>query len=155
MRPDRILLGEARGGEALDMLQAMGTGVEGSITTVYANSPADAFSRLETMVMMAKLDLPSRFVRQQMASVIHILLQTARLSDGTRKVTHIAEVLGLSEQDIQVQEIFVFERTGVTDSGRVLGQFRGTGVLPRCLDSLRLAGLSISPRLFEETTVVQ
>ena len=155
MRPDRILLGEARGGEALDMLQAMGTGVEGSMTTVHANSPTDAFSRLETMVMMAKLDLPSRFVRQQMASVIHILVQTSRLSDGTRKVTHIAEVLGLSERDIQVQDIFVFERTGLADSGRVLGQFRGTGALPRCLEPLRLAGLSISLKLFEETTVVQ
>src|SRR5437868_3481958 len=119
MRPDRILLGEALGGEALDMLQAMGTGVEGSMTTVHANSPADAFSRLETMVMMAKLDLPSRFIRQQMASVIHIVVQTARLSDGTRKVTHIAEVLGLTELDIMVQNIFVFDRTGLADDGRV------------------------------------
>ena len=101
LRPDRILLGEARGGEALDMLQAMGTGVEGSMTTVHANSPADAFSRLETMVMMAKLDLPSRFIRQQMASVIHLLVQTARLSDGTRKVTHVSEVTGLNNLSIQ------------------------------------------------------
>src|ERR1051326_6003915 len=129
LRPDRILLGEARGGEALDMLQAMGTGVEGSMTTVHANSPGDAFSRLETMVMMAKLDLPSRFIRQQMASVIHILVQTARLSDGTRKVTHIAEVLGLTELDIMVQNIFVFDRTGLADDGRVQGLFRGTGVI--------------------------
>ncbi len=155
MRPDRILLGEARGGEALDMLQAMGTGVEGSMTTVHANSPADAFSRLETMVMMAKLDLPSRFVRQQMASVIHLLVQTARLSDGTRKITHVAEVLGLSELDFRGQEIFVFERTGVADDGRVLGRFRGAGALPHCLERLRLAGLSISPKLFEESTLIQ
>src|SRR5207247_8888338 len=95
-RADRSLLGEARGGEALDMLQAMATGAEGSMTTVHANSPADAFSRLETMVMMAKLDLPSRFIRQQMASVIQLLVQTSRLSDGTRKITHIAEVMGLT-----------------------------------------------------------
>src|SRR5216683_7593793 len=113
LRPDRILLGEARGGEALDMLQAMGTGVEGSMTTVHANSPADAFSRLETMVMMAKLDLPSRFIRQQMASVIHLLVQTARLSDGTRKVTHISEVTGLQDLNIEVRDIFIFEQTGV------------------------------------------
>ncbi len=154
MRPDRILLGEARGGEALDMLQAMGTGVEGSMTTVHANSPADAFSRLETMVMMAKLDLPSRFIRQQMASVIHILVQTARLSDGTRKVTHIAEVLGLSDLDILVQDIFVFDRTGLAEDGRVRGKFRGTGVQPRCLDRLRLAGLQVSPKLFDEAITV-
>ena len=156
MRPDRILLGEARGGEALDMLQAMGTGVEGSMTTVHANSPADAFSRLETMVMMAKLDLPSRFVRQQMASVIHLLVQTARMSDGTRKVTHVAEVLGLRDLDFHVQDIFLFERTGVSEEdGRVLGRFRGAGQLPQCLERLRLAGLTISPKLFEETTIVQ
>src|SRR5262249_17240514 len=104
LRPDRILLGEARGGEALDMLQAMGTGVEGSMTTVHANSPADAFSHLETMVMMAKLDLPSRFIRQQMASVVQLLVQTARLSDGTRKVTHVSEVTGLSDVQIEVQD---------------------------------------------------
>jgi pilus assembly protein CpaF len=155
MRPDRILLGEARGGEALDMLQAMGTGVEGSMTTVHANSPADAFSRLETMVMMAKLDLPGRFIRQQMSSVIQLLVQTARLSDGTRKITHIAEVLGLSGPKIQVQDIFVFEQTGVSEEGRVYGRFRGTGVLPRCLERLRLAGLEIPAKLFEEAALVQ
>src|SRR5262249_39475841 len=119
LRPDRILLGEARGGEALDMLQAMSTGVEGSMTTVHANSPADAFSRLETMVMMAKLDLPSRFIRQQMSSVIHLVVQTARMSDGSRKVTHVAEVVGLSDLSIQVREIFTFEQTGLADDGRV------------------------------------
>src|SRR5712691_104427 len=125
LRPDRILLGEARGGEALDMLQAMGTGVEGSMTTVHANSPGDAFSRLEKKVMMAKLDLPSRFIRQQMASVIHLLVQTARMSDGTRKLTHIAEVTGLEDLNIQVRDIFVFEQTGVAEDGRVIGEFRG------------------------------
>jgi len=154
LRPDRILLGEARGGEALDMLQAMGTGVEGSMTTVHANSPADAFSRLETMVMMAKLDLPSRFIRQQMASVIQMLVQTSRLSDGTRKVTHIAEVVGLSEMNIEVQNIFVFEQTGVGDDGRVLGRFMGTGASPRFLERLRVLGLPLSPELFEEVIAV-
>src|SRR5437773_8195721 len=109
------------------MLQAMGTGVEGSMTTVHANSPADAFSRLETMVMMAKLDLPSRFIRQQMASVIHLLVQTSRMSDGTRKVTHVAEVTGMTDWSIEVRNVFVFEQTGVADDGRVLGDFRDLG----------------------------
>ena len=151
LRPDRILLGEARGGEALDMLQAMGTGVEGSMTTVHANSPGDAFSRLETMVMMAKLDLPSRFIRQQMASVIHLIVQTSRMSDGSRKITHIAEVLGLSDLDILAQNIFVFERSGLDDSGKVKGRFRPTGVVPHCMERLRLAGIKLSPTIFEDT----
>lgn len=154
LRPDRILLGEVRGGEALDMLQAMGTGVEGSMTTVHANSPADAFSRLETMVMMAKLDLPSRFIRQQMASVIQLLVQTSRLSDGTRKVTHISEVMGLSDTDIEVHHVFVFEQTGVGDDGRVLGRFRGIGASPPFLERLRVLGLSLPPTLFEEVALV-
>src|SRR5436190_5279253 len=154
LRPDRILLGEARGGEALDMLQAMGTGVEGSMTTVHANSPADAFSRLETMVMMAKLDLPSRFIRQQMASVIHLLVQTARLSDGTRKVTHVSEVTGLNNLSIQRHFYFVFEQIGVGDDGRVLGHFKGTEASPRFMERLRVMGLTISPKLFEEVVTV-
>ena len=155
MRPDRILLGEARGGEALDMLQAMGTGVEGSMTTIHANSTADVFARLETMVMMAKLDLPSRFIRQQMASVINLVVQTARMSDGTRKVVGLSEVLGLNNLDMLTQDIFVFERTGIGDNGRVQGKFRGTGVRPRCLERLRLSGIQVSPRVFEEVVVVQ
>ena len=155
MRPDRILLGEARGGEALDMLQAMGTGVEGSMTTIHANSTADVFSRLETMVMMAKLDLPSRFIRQQMASVINLVVQTARMSDGTRKVIGLSEVLGLNNLDMLTQDIFVFERTGIGDNGRVQGKFRGTGVRPRCLERLRLSGIQVSPRVFEDVVVVQ
>jgi pilus assembly protein CpaF len=154
LRPDRILLGEARGGEALDMLQAMGTGVEGSMTTVHANSPADAFSRLETMVMMAKLDLPSRFIRQQMASVIHLLVQTSRLSDGNRKVTHISEVTGLSDLQIQVRDIFIFEQTGVGDDGRVLGRFRGTVASANFMERLRVSGSALSPKLFEEVVTV-
>ena len=154
LRPDRILLGEVRGGEALDMLQAMGTGVEGSMTTVHANSPADAFSRLETMVMMAKLDLPSRFIRQQMASVIQLLVQTARLSDGTRKVTHVSEVTGLKDLNIEVRHIFVFEQTGVGQDGRVLGRFKGTEPSPRFMERLRVLGLTISPKLFEEVVTV-
>jgi len=155
LRPDRILLGEVRGGEALDMLQAMGTGVEGSMTTVHANSPADAFSRLETMVMMAKLDLPSRFIRQQMASVIQLLVQTARMSDGTRKVTHISEVMGLDVLNIEVHHIFTFEQTGVRDDGRVLGRFRATSASPRFMERLRVSGISLPPTLFEEVVTVE
>jgi pilus assembly protein CpaF len=154
LRPDRILLGEARGGEALDMLQAMGTGVEGSMTTVHANSPADAFSRLETMVMMAKLDLPSRFIRQQMASVIQLLVQTSRLSDGTRKVTHIAEVTGLKDLNIEVENIFVFEQTGVTEDGRVLGRFKGMGASPRFLERLRVLGLKLPDDIFDDVVEI-
>ena len=154
MRPDRILLGEARGPEALDMLQAMSTGVEGSMTTIHANSPLDAFSRMETMVMMAKLDLPSRFIRQQMASNINLVVQTTRLPDGTRKIIQISEVLGLDKVDFQLQDIFVFDRTGVGDGGRVQGRFRGTGNQPRFLERLRLQGIRLSPKLFEENTTV-
>jgi pilus assembly protein CpaF len=154
LRPDRILLGEARGGEALDMLQAMGTGVEGSMTTVHANSPADAFSRLETMVMMAKLDLPSRFIRQQMASVVHLIVQTARLSDGTRKVTYVSEITGLTDFQIHVQDIFVFEQTGVAENGRVQGRFRATGASPNFLERLRVSGLPLSPTIFDEVVTV-
>ena len=149
LRPDRILLGEARGGEALDMLQAMGTGVEGSMTTVHANSPADAFSRLETMVMMAKLDLPSRFIRQQMASVIHLLVQTARMSDGTRKVTHIAEVTGMEDLNIKVRDIFVFDQSGVAEDGRILGEFRGNKPSDEFIERLRLSGTALPEDLFE------
>ncbi len=154
MRPDRILLGEARGAEALDMLQAMSTGVEGSMTTIHANTPADAFSRMETMVMMAKLDLPSRFIRQQMASNIHMVVQTARLSDGSRKVIEVAEVLGLSGSDLQLAPVFQFERTGISETGRVQGRFRGVNMNPRFMERLRLQGIKLSPKLFEENTVV-
>ena len=150
LRPDRILLGEARGGEALDMLQAMGTGVEGSMTTVHANSPADAFSRLETMVMMAKLDLPSRFIRQQMASVIHLLVQTARMSDGTRKVTHIAEVTGMEDLNIKVRDIFVFEQSGVAEDGRIRGEFKGNRPSDEFMERLRLSGTPVPEELFDQ-----
>ena len=124
------------------------------MTTVHANSPADAFSRLETMVMMAKLDLPSRFIRQQMASVIHLLVQTSRLSDGTRKVTHISEVKGLSDFRIEVHDVFVFEQTGIADSGRVAGRFRSSGASPGFLERLRVLGLPLSPQIFEEVVTV-
>ena len=154
MRPDRIIVGECRGAEALDMLQAMNTGVEGSMSTVHANSPRDAFSRLETMVMMADLDIPTRVILQQLASAIRIVAQLSRLQDGTRKVLSISEVLGVKDDRLEMQEIFAFERAGVSDSGKVQGRFRGAGVEPKILERLRVSGITLPPGLFSETTSV-
>jgi pilus assembly protein CpaF len=151
MRPDRIIVGECRGAEALDMLQAMNTGVEGSMSTVHANTPRDAFSRLETMVMMADLEIPSRVILQQLASAIRIVVQLSRLQDGTRKILSIAEVLGAGADAIQLQEIFTFERMGVTDSGKVQGRFRSTGAVPKVMERLRISGINLPPSIFDET----
>ncbi len=151
MRPDRIIVGECRGAEALDMLQAMNTGVEGSMSTVHANSPRDAFSRLETMVMMADLEIPSRVILQQLASAIRLVVQLSRLQDGTRKILSIAEVMGVDGDHIEMQDIFTFERLGVTDAGKVQGRFRGTGVTPRILERLRVSGIQLPPSIFQET----
>ncbi len=154
MRPDRIIVGECRGAEALDMLQAMNTGVEGSMSTVHANSPRDAFSRLEAMVLMADLEMPSRVIIQQLASAIRLVVQLSRLQDGSRKVMSIAEVLGVKEERIDMQDIFVFERLGVTDAGKVQGRFRGTGVTPRILERLNVSGLKLPAPIFEEVQPV-
>jgi pilus assembly protein CpaF len=151
MRPDRIIVGECRGAEALDMLQAMNTGVEGSMSTVHANTPRDAFSRLETMVMMADLEIPTRVILQQLASVIKLVVQVSRLQDGTRKVLSISEVLGVKEDGVDLQEIFAFDRVGVSDAGKVQGRFRATGVKPKILDRLRVSGINLPPNVFEET----
>ncbi len=150
MRPDRIIVGECRGAEALDMLQAMNTGIEGSMSTVHANSPKDAFSRLETMVMMADLQIPTRVILQQLASAIKLVVQVSRLQDGTRKIMAISEVMGSHDDHVQVQDIFVFERTGMTDAGKVMGRFRGTGVKPRILERLRVSGITLPDGLFDE-----
>ncbi|MGH9662651.1 MAG: ATPase, T2SS/T4P/T4SS family, partial [Bryobacteraceae bacterium] len=147
-------VGECRGAEALDMLQAMNTGVEGSMSTVHANTPRDAFSRLETMILMADLELPTRVILQQLASAIKLVVQVARLQDGTRKIVSISEVLGVADDRVNIQEIFTFERIGVTDSGKVQGRFRGCGVKPKILDRLRISGLDLPPALFEETLSV-
>jgi pilus assembly protein CpaF len=154
MRPDRIIVGECRGAEALDMLQAMTTGVEGSMSTVHANTPRDAFSRLETMVMMADLEIPTRVILQQLASAIKLVVQVSRLQDGTRKILSISEVLGVRDDKVQLQEIFTFERVGVTDAGKVQGRFRATGITPKLMDSLRLSGVQIPARVFEEVVGV-
>jgi pilus assembly protein CpaF len=154
MRPDRIIVGECRGAEALDMLQAMNTGVEGSMSTVHANTPRDAFSRLETMVMMADLEIPTRVILQQLASAIKMVVQVSRLQDGTRKMISISEVLGVRDDKLQMQEIFTFDRVGVTDAGKVQGRFRATGVSPRILERLRVSGIQVPHNIFEETVSV-
>jgi pilus assembly protein CpaF len=150
MRPDRIIVGECRGAEALDMLQAMNTGVEGSMSTVHANSPRDAFSRLETMVMMADLEIPTRVILQQLSSAIRLVVQVSRLQDGSRKVLSIAEVLGVEEDRVLLQDIFVFERFGVSDAGKVQGRFHSTGATPKVLERLRVSGIQLPPSVFEE-----
>jgi pilus assembly protein CpaF len=149
MRPDRIVVGEVRGEEAFDMLQAMNTGHEGSLTTVHANSPRDALARLESMFSMANLNLPERAMRQQIASAIHAVVQIARLTDGTRKVITISEVTGLEGEVIMLQEIFVFERRAIDESGRVKGAFRATGIRPRFAERLATGGLRLRPALFD------
>jgi pilus assembly protein CpaF len=155
MRPDRIIVGESRGAEALDMLQAMNTGHDGSMTTVHANAPRDAFSRLETMVMMASQHVPDRVIRQQLASAIHLVCHVSRMSDGSRKVTGISEVVGVKDDQIEMQDIFFFDRTGVTERGKVIGCFRATGAMPLCMDRLRGFGIRLSKAIFSEVVEVK
>src|SRR5215471_6037246 len=149
MRLDRIVVGEVRGGEALDMLQAMNTGHDGSLTTIHANNPRDAIARLETMSLMAELNLPDRAIRQQIASAISMIVQVARLSDGTRRITQISEVTGISGEMVTLQDIFVFDRLGISPSNRVLGRFRATGLRPTFMDRLTASGIQLPSNLFE------
>jgi pilus assembly protein CpaF len=149
MRPDRIVVGEVRGEEALDMLQAMNTGHDGSLTTVHANTARDALARIETMVAMGATNLPERAIRQQIASAIQLVVQQTRLSDGTRRVTSISEITGMEGDVITMQEIFLFEKTGITQDGTVLGRFRATGVRPKCSERLRAAGINLPGQMFE------
>jgi pilus assembly protein CpaF len=150
MRPDRIVIGEVRGGEAIDMLQAMNTGHDGSLTTVHANTPRDALSRLETMIQMTGMRLSDRAMRQQMASALDLVVQVARLSDGTRRLTSIAEITGMEGETITMQEIFLFERTGVDAQGQVIGRFRPTGIRPRFAERLKASGMQLPRVFFEE-----
>ncbi len=154
MRPDRIIIGEVRGEEAFDMLQAMNTGHEGSMTTIHANTPRDALSRLESMVAMTNMNLPERSVRQQMASAITIVVQATRMSDGTRKITNIAEITGMEENVISMQEIFTFQKKGIGPDGHVIGSFVPTRIRPRFLERLRVSGMVLPPSLFEKETPV-
>jgi pilus assembly protein CpaF len=155
MRPDRIIVGEVRGEEALDMLQAMNTGHDGSLTTIHANSSRDALYRLDTMVAMANLNIPEKAIRQQVASAIELVIQVSRVADGTRKVTAITEITGMERDVITTQDLFLFEKTGITDSGTVRGRFRATGIRPRCAERLAAAGIHLPTYMFEHVKVVE
>jgi len=154
MRPDRIVVGEVRGEEALDMLQAMNTGHDGSLTTIHANTPRDALYRLDTMVAMANLNIPDRAVRQQTASAVNLVIQVNRFSDGARRVTSIAELTGMEQDVITMQEIFVFEKVGVNESGKVMGHFRATGIRPKCAEKLITSGFKLPTEMFEHVVSV-
>ncbi len=151
MRPDRIVIGEVRGGEAIDMLQAMNTGHDGSLTTVHANTPRDALARLETMIQMTGMKLSERAMRQQIASALNLVIQAARLSDGTRRVVSISEITGMEGDTITMQEIFMFERKGIDKDGQVVGRFRPTGVRPRFAERLKVYGMQLPRVFFEES----
>jgi pilus assembly protein CpaF len=153
MRPDRIIVGEVRGEEALDMLQAMNTGHDGSLTTIHANSARDALGRLETMIAMTSLNLPEVATRRQIASAIDVVVQISRMSDGTRKVTSISEITGVEGDIISMQEIFAFRKTGLAENGTVLGEFVATGIRPRLSERLAASGVNLPPSMFESTRV--
>ena len=154
MRPDRIVVGEVRGEEALDMLQAMNTGHDGSLTTVHANSPRDALARIETMAMMANLNLPEKAVRRQIASAIQLVVQISRFNDGTRRVTHLSEITGMEEDIVSMQDVFVFEKQGVSQDGRVLGSFTATGIRPKFADRLKASGINVPGSWFEHSFTI-
>ena len=149
MRPDRIIVGECRSGEALDMLQAMNTGHDGSLTTVHANSPRDVVSRLETMVLMSGMELPSRAIREQIASAVDIIIHESRLADGSRKVTAITEVTGIEGQNIVMQDLFTFRQSGIDENGKIVGEFKPTGAMPTFFDTLKSRGINLDPRIFQ------
>jgi len=149
MRPDRIVIGEVRGEEALDMLQAMNTGHDGSLTTVHANTPRDALTRIETMIAMGATNLPEKAMRHQIASAINIVCQQTRLNDGSRRVTSISEITGMEGDIITMQDIFVFEKTGLNADGKVTGRFRATGIRPKCWERLRGSGINLPPDMFD------
>jgi len=154
MRPDRIIVGEVRGEEALDMLQAMNTGHDGSLTTIHANSPRDAISRMEVMVAMANANIGVRSIRQQVASAVDVFLQISRMSDGSRRVTYVTECVGMEGEQVTLQDIFTFEKTGLTAAGKVKGRFRATGVHPKFMERLRASGIELPRALFESTTEI-
>jgi pilus assembly protein CpaF len=155
MRPDRIVVGEVRGEEALDMLQAMNTGHDGSLTTVHANTPRDALTRVETMIAMGATNLPEKAMRQQIASAIQIVVQQTRLSDGSRRVTNISEITGMEGDIITMQDIFVFEKLGLTQEGKVAGRFRATGVRPKVSERMKGAGIVLPTNMFDGVTEVR
>lgn len=151
MRPDRIIVGEVRGEEALDMLQAMNTGHDGSLTTIHANSPRDAIARMETMSLMANLNLPEKAVRRQIASAVAIVIQVSRFNDGTRRMTHLTEITGMEDDVVSMQDVFVFEKQGISPDGRVLGTFTATGIRPKFAEKLKASGISVPAAFFEHS----
>jgi len=151
MRPDRIVVGEVRGGEALDMLQAMNTGHEGSISTIHSNSPRDALARMETMVMMSGMELPSRAIREQVASAIHLIVQVSRLSDGSRKVVSVSEIQGMEGNVIVLQDVFAYQQKGVGEGGKVLGSLQPTGMVPKFLERFNSAGVHLPSEIFKRS----
>jgi len=151
MRPDRIVVGEVRGEEALDMLQAMNTGHDGSLTTVHANSPRDALARVETMAMMANLNLPEKAVRRQLASAVQLVVQISRFNDGTRRVTHLSEITGMEEDVVSMQDVFVFEKQGISQDGRVMGSFQATGIRPKFAERLKASGINVQASWFDHS----
>jgi pilus assembly protein CpaF len=153
MRPDRIIVGEVRGAEVLDMLQAMNTGHEGSMTTVHANTPRDALTRLESMMGMSGLSLPPKAMRYQVSSALSVVVQIARMSDGTRRLVSLQEITGMEGEVITMQEIFTYERTGMDKDGRVLGRFRATGIRPKFMGRLRTFGIDVREQMFDPTRV--
>jgi pilus assembly protein CpaF len=150
MRPDRIVVGECRGGEALDMLQAMNTGHDGSLTTLHANTPRDALARLETMVLMSGMELPVKAIREQVASAVNIIVQQTRFADGSRKVTYVSEVSGMEGEIITLQDIFYFKQEGFDDQGKVRGRFVPTGFVPRFYDDLQRRGIPVNMNIFRD-----
>ena len=154
MRPDRIVLGEVRGEEALDMLQAMNTGHDGSLTTIHANTPRDGLARLETMCMMGDIRLPDKAIRAQISSAVHLIVQAARMSDGSRRITHITELTGSYSDVISMQDLFVFEKDGLGPNGKVKGRFRSTGIMPKFTEHLKAAGIPIPPGLMDHSMEV-
>jgi len=154
MRPNRIIIGEVRGEEALDMLQAMNTGHDGSITTIHANSPRDAIARMETMALMSNLNINEIAVRRQIASAVTIVIQVSRFSDGTRRVTHLTEITGMEQDTVSMQDVFVFEKHGVAPDGRVLGAFTATGIRPKFADKLKASGIAVPANFFEQSVKV-
>jgi pilus assembly protein CpaF len=154
MRPDRIILGEIRGEEALDMLQAMNTGHDGSITTIHANNPRDAIARLETMSMMGSVTLPEKAIRAQIASAVHLIVQASRMSDGSRRITHISEITGATTEIVSMQDLFVFEKQGLGAGKKVKGRFSATGIVPRFGEKLKAAGIPFSLDMFTHSAEV-
>ena len=154
MRPNRIIVGEVRGEEALDMLQAMNTGHDGSLTTIHANSPRDAVARMETMALMANLNLPEKAIRKQIASAVTLVVQVSRFNDGTRRVTHITEITGMEDDVVSMQDVFLFEKQGVSPDGRILGNFTATGIRPKFAEKLQASGINLPSNFFEQSAKI-